>query len=144
MPQGRKFEAPESHFQGPRVPSFRVLGLTRVLSLKRVKSPGSQVLILDYVMRMRWLIKMIVFHKMFVWWFYEKKHKTENCRVLTEPQARKAIIKNLIKSKISCFIHKYRTPINRHHAKLCSNDKKEENSSLTSLTNFQGSSIVLL
>ena len=33
---------------------------------------------------------------------------------------------------------------NRHSAALCSNGKKEENSSLTSVANFQGSSKVLL
>ena len=69
----------------------------------------------------------------------EKKHETENCRIATGLQARKAIIKRLCficlkqshvakecKSKISCFICK-----NRHHAAYFSNYKKEENSSLT-------------
>ena len=84
----------------------------------------------------------------------EKNHKTENCRVVTELQASHAIIKRKklcflclkpshvakeCKSKISCFICK-----NRHSAALCSNGKKEENSSLTSVANFQGSSKVLL
>lgn len=80
----------------------------------------------------------------------EKNHKTENCRFVTELQASHAIklcflclkpshVAKECKSKISTFICK-----NRHSAALCSNGKKEENSSLTSVANFQGSSSVLL
>ena len=86
--------------------------------------------------------------------FCEKKYKTENCGVVTELQANKAIIER----KKLCFTclkpshvaKKYKSNIssftckNRYHAALCSNNKKGEKSNLTSVAIFQGSSSVLL
>ena len=86
--------------------------------------------------------------------FCDKKHKSEKCRIVTEIQARKNILKKKklcficlkahhvakdCKSKISCFNCK-----KRHHAAVCSPENTESDSHLTNIANSQGSTSVLL
>ena len=80
--------------------------------------------------------------------FCDKKHKSERCRIVTEIQARKNILKKKklyfvclkphhvakdCKSKISCYNGK-----KRHHAAVCSRENPEGDANLTAVANSQG------
>ena len=80
--------------------------------------------------------------------FCDKKHKSEKCRIVTEIQVRKNILKKKklcfvclkphhvskdCKSKISCYNCK-----KRHHAAVCSRENPEGDASLTTVANSQG------
>ena len=80
--------------------------------------------------------------------FCDKKHKSEKCRIVTEIQARKNILKKKklcfvclkphhaakdCKSKISWYNCK-----KRHHAAVCSPENPEGDASLTTVANSQG------
>ena len=80
--------------------------------------------------------------------FCDKKHKSEKCRIITEIQVRKNILKKKkicfvclkphhvskdCKSKILCYNCK-----KRHHAAVCSRENPEGDANLTTVANSQG------